>query len=130
VNFVRLTYWLGALIDIGAGVQLLTPLGATVLGFPGMRYPGAAGLPAVIAAVLMFGFAAVLVWAHRRTVDRRVVLPITLVVVIALAAANIAFAAHGVVTWAAVAPPLAIQVVLATMFAVSTVLTVRKARSL
>jgi hypothetical protein len=127
VNFVRATYWLGAIVDALAGVQLLLPRGTSLLGFPGLRPGGAAGQPAVVAAVLMFGFAAVLIWAHLRTVERRTVLAITLAVVLGLAAGNVVLAVTAALTWADVAPTLVIQAILATMFAVSHALATRKA---
>jgi hypothetical protein len=127
LNLVRLTYWLGALVDALAGVQLLLPTSVTFLGFTGLRAPGAAGYPAVTAAVLMFGFSAILVWAHLRTVDRRRVLLFTLLVVIALALSNVVFCASGVLPWSELIPPLLIQSVLIALFAISYSITVREA---
>ncbi|MDR3686562.1 MAG: hypothetical protein P4L93_06380 [Coriobacteriia bacterium] len=121
LDFVRLTYWLGAIVDALAAVQLLLPTGTTLLGFPGLRAPGAAGQPAIIAAVLMLGFSAILVWAHLRTRERRGVLAITLAVILALAANNIALGTTGTLPWAQLVPPLVIQAVLATLFASSLV---------
>ena len=119
LDFVRATYWIGAIVDALAAVQLLTPVGATVLGFAGLRMPGAAGQPAIVAAVLMLGWSVVLVWAHLRTRERRAVLTITLVVVAGLAAGNIALGATGAIAWGALAPTLAIQAVLLALFATS-----------
>jgi hypothetical protein len=119
LNFVRATYWIGAIVDALAAVQLLTPTGSRVLGLPGLCPPGAAGQPAIIAAVLMLGFSTVLFWAHLRTRERRAVLGITLAVVLGLAAGNVALGMTGALTWAALAPTLVIQVVLATLFGVS-----------
>lgn len=119
LDFVRLTYWVGAIVDALAAVQLLMPTGSRLLGFPGLRAPGAAGQSAVIAAVLMLGFSALLVWAHLRTRERRAVLSVTLLVVIALGAGNVALGVSGALGWSALAPTLAIQAVLAVMFATS-----------
>jgi hypothetical protein len=119
LDFVRATYWIGAIVDALAAVQLLTPTGTRVLGFEGLRAPGAAGQPAVIAAVLMLGFSAILVWAHLRTRERRAVLAITLVAILGLAAGNVALGLSGAMTWGALAPTLAIQAALTAMFASS-----------
>ena len=116
LDFVRATYWIGAFVDIGAAVQLLRPTGSVLLGFPGLRAPGAAGQPAIVAAVLMLGWAAVLIWAHLRTRERRTILAITLLVVLGLAAGNVALAASGATSWAQLAPTLAIQAVLVALF--------------
>jgi peptidoglycan/LPS O-acetylase OafA/YrhL len=119
LDFVRATYWIGAIVDALAALQLLWPTGSKVLGFPGLRAPGVAGQPAIVAAVLMLGWSVVLVWGHLRTRDRRTVLAITLVVVAALAASNVALGVSGATPWAQLAPPLAIQAVLMAMFAAS-----------
>ncbi|MFA5845151.1 MAG: hypothetical protein WC971_10030 [Coriobacteriia bacterium] len=119
LDFVRATYWIGAIVDALAAVQLLLPTSTRVLGFAGLREPGAAGQPAVIAAMLMLGFSAVLIWAHLRTRERRAVLSITLVVILALAAGNVALGLAGAMPWAQLAPTLAIQAVLATLFGLS-----------
>jgi hypothetical protein len=119
LDFVRLTYWVGAIVDALAAAQLLTPTGSRLLGFPGLRAPGAAGQPAVVADVLMLGFSAMLVWAHLRTRERRAVLGITLGVVLALAASNVTAGLSGTTPWSELAPPLAIQAVLTVLFATS-----------
>ena len=119
LDFVRATYWIGAIVDALAAVQLLLPTSSQLLGFPGLRAPGSAGQPAIVAAVLMLGFSAVLVWAHLRTRERRAVLAITLAVVLALAAGNIALGASGAMPWARLAPSLVIQAVLAALFGLS-----------
>jgi hypothetical protein len=116
LNFVRATYLTGAIVDALAAVQLLMPTNVQLLGFTGLRHPGPAGQPAVIAAVLMLGFSAILVWAHRRTIERRAVLAITLGVVVALAAGNVALGVSGAMSWMSLAPTLAIQAVLAALF--------------
>ena len=119
LDFVRATYWVGAIVDALAAVQLLLPTGSQLLGFAGLRAPGAAGQPAIIAAVLMLGWSAVLVWAHLRTRERRAVLAVTLGVVLALAAGNVVLGVSGAMAWRALAPTLGIQTGLAVMFAAS-----------
>ena len=86
LDFVRATYWIGAIVDAAAAAQLLTPVGTRLFGFPGLRAPGAAGQPAVIAAVLMLGWSVLLVWAHLRTRERRTVLATQLVPTLAIQA--------------------------------------------
>jgi CHASE2 domain-containing sensor protein len=119
LDFVRATYWLGAIVDALAAVQLLLPRGSSLLGFVGLRAPGAAGQPAVVAAVLMLGWSVVLVWAHLRTRERRTVLAITLGVVVALAAGNVAFGMTGAIPWSQLAAPLLIQSALVVLFGLS-----------
>ena len=116
LDFVRATYWIGAFVDIGAAVQLLRPTGTKLLGFPGLRAPGAAGQPAIVAAVLMLGWAAVLIWAHLRTRERRSVLAVTLAVVLGLTAGDFALGIAGAIPWAQLAPTLVIQAALVALF--------------
>ena len=119
LDFVRATYWIGAIVDALAAVQLLMPQGSRLFGFVGMRAAGAAGQPAIIAATLMLGWSVVLVWAHLRTRDRRAILAITLLVVLALAAGNIALGATGGIAWQSLLPTLAIQAILTALFGLS-----------
>ena len=119
LDFVRATYWLGAMVDALAAVQLLLPTSVGFLGLHGLRSPGAAGQPAVTAAVLMLGFAAVLIWAHLRTRHRRMVLAIALVVVVALTVSNLALGFSGASSWVTLLLPLVVQTILIIMFALS-----------
>ena len=128
MNLVRTTYWLGAIIDLLAGIQLLLPESVTLLGFEGLRSPGPAGLPAVTAAILMFGFTAILLWAQLRPVERRVVLLITLAVIVLLALVNVVSGLADVQPWCRLLPPLGIQAVLGVLFAASYVIAARSSR--
>jgi hypothetical protein len=128
LQFVRATYWIGAIVDALAAVQLLTPVGTSILGFPGQRAPGAAGQPAIVAAVLMLGFSAILIWAHLRTRERRTVLPISLMVVLALAIGNLVLGVTGATVWITLVPPLLIQAALVVLFALSWRIATRGAR--
>ena len=127
-SLIRFTCWLGAIIDVLAGVQFLLPRSATVFGFEGQRPPGAVGLPAITAAVLMFGFTAILVWAQARPIERRAVLLITLAVIVSLAVVNLVAGCTGVRPWNRLLPALCIQTVLGTLFAVSYIAAIRSLR--
>lgn len=116
VPAARFACWVGAVVDLLAGIQLLLPSSTHVLGFAGLRASGGAGLPATMAAVLMFGFSGILLWAQSRIVKRRAVMLVTLLVVVALAAANLTFGLLGDITWAALAGPLLIQTGLTALF--------------
>lgn len=127
-RFVRFTYWAGAIIDILAGVQLLVIDTTTFLGFEGMRMSGSAGLPAIVAAILMFGFAGILIWAQCHPVERRAVLLVTLAVIVANAAANIVSGVQGWQSWEVIGPPLGIQAVLGLLFVASYAISRRLAK--
>ena len=119
LNFVRATYWLAAVAYVLAAVQLMMPTSMTVLGFPGLRAPGAAGQPAVVAAVLFVGWSFVLVWAHLRTRQRRAILAISLGVTIATAGVNLLLGITGAVPWDHLIGTLLFQAVFAVLFGVS-----------
>ena len=126
--FVRGTYVAGAVVDILAGIQLLVPEHVGMVVFEGMRPQGVAGLTAITAAVLMFGFAAILIWAQFRSIERRVVLLITLTVIVSLATVNIVLGVKGLQSWRILIPSLCIQAVLSTLFTTSYLIAVRAAR--
>jgi len=119
LNFVRATYWLVAIADVLAAIQLMMPTSSTMLGFHGLRAPGAAGKPATVAAVLFGGWAFVVVWAHLRTRQRRAVLSITFGITLALAGVNILFGLTGQVPWSQLVASIAIQLAFAVILGIS-----------
>ena len=119
LNFVRATYWLAAVAYLLAAVQLMMPASMHVLGFPGLRAPGAAGQPAVVAAVLSVGWSFVLVWAHLRTRQRRAILTISLGTTLATAGVNLLLGLSGSVLWDHLIGTLVFQVVFAVLFGMS-----------
>ena len=79
VRGLRTAYWVGAIVDAAAGVQMLSPrLFATMMGLgdfrPGPDFSYATGM----GAALMFGWTALLLWADRAPIERRSVLLLTL----------------------------------------------------
>jgi len=121
-RLVRFTYWAGAAIDVLAGIQLLMPEHMALLGFQGMRPSGVAAMPAITAAVLMFGFTAILMWAGFCPVERRFVLLVTLGVIVTLASVNVMSGVMGWQSWDTLIAPLLIQTVLTTLFTTSYVI--------
>ena len=118
VRWLRFSYWIGATVDLLAGVQMLVPgLFAFGMGLedfhPGADYRYAMGM----GASLMFGWTALLVWADRKPVERMGVLPLTVVPVIAGIALNeAAGVGAGFVSAAATAPIWALQAALSALF--------------
>ena len=127
LNFVRATYWLAAVAYVLAAVQLMMPTSMTILGFAGLRAPGAAGQPAVVAAVLYVGWSFVLIWAHLRTRQRRAILAISLGVTFATAGVNLLLGLTGAVTWDHLIGTLVFQALFAVLFGVSIVIARRAA---
>lgn len=86
VSWLRASYRIGALVDALAAVAMLVPaVGATLYGMSGFE-PGDDYRYAMrLGASLMLGWSLLLLWADRKPVERRGVLPITVLVVAGLA---------------------------------------------
>ena len=85
IGWLRTSYRVGAAVDALAAVQMLygAATGSVMgrVGFPpGADYRYAMGM----GASLMLGWTALLLWADRRPLERRGVLPITVLVVAGL----------------------------------------------
>jgi hypothetical protein len=83
IRWLRISYWAGALLDALATLSMLSPrLFAATSGLPdfhpGIEYRYAMGM----GASLMLGWTALLLWADRKPVERKGVLPITLLPVV------------------------------------------------
>ena len=117
MGMLRVSYWTGAVVDALAAILLLLPSTTSVWVFHGMRAEGPAMLTSLMAAVLMLGFSAVLLWADRDPMHRRGVLGCTFLVVGGLLIANLAAGFAGAVPWPQLAAPAVVQVALLALFA-------------
>ncbi len=89
IRWLRLSYWVGAIVDGVAAAQMLWPplfrLGMGLPGFaPGVEYHYAMGM----GASLMVGWTTLLIWADRKPMERKGVLPLTVLPVIGGLAVN------------------------------------------
>jgi len=120
IRWLRVCFWIGAVLDAGAAIQMLVPsvfgLAYGIPGFrPGSDYRFAMGM----GASLMLGWSALLLWADRRPFERRGVLILTLVPVVAgLLANEVRGVVSGFVSAAYVAPVALLQTLLAAGFVV------------
>jgi len=118
IRWLRISYWVGAVVDALAAAQMLcVPLfefGMRPSRFePGDDYHYAMGM----GASLMIGWTALLVWADRKPLERKGVLPLTVLPVVAGLAVNQGRAvAAGFLPLAAVLPIWGLQAALAALF--------------
>ena len=118
IRWLRIAYWIGAIVDLVAAVQMVRP-GLMAFGMrldnfaPGADYRYATGM----GASLMLGWTALLIWADRKPIERRGILPLTVFpVVVGLALNEAAAIVDGFLSVFAVAPIWALQAVLAVLF--------------
>jgi hypothetical protein len=117
ILLLRLSYWVGAVIDGFVAVQLLLP--DFWVNFNGLTTAPTATLNYAlgVASALMWGWTALLIWADRKPLERKgILLLTTFPVVFGLAANNVYIAISGVVTVQSVLPSLAIQCILTALF--------------
>jgi|SRR5271165_2971837 len=118
VRRLRIAYWVGAIVDAAAGAQMLSPrLIAAMMGLqdfrPGPDFAYAMGM----GAALMFGWTALLLKADRAPIERRDVLVLTVIPVIAgLVLNEIAAVRSGFLSLLAVQPIWVLQLALALLF--------------
>ncbi len=121
VCWLRISYRVGALVDALAGAQMRSPrLLAFGMGLDDFRPSPDTRYAMGMVAALMFGWTALLLWADRRPIERRDVLALTVVPVIAGLAANEAFSVgSGFLSAQFAAPIWALQLGLGVLFRVS-----------
>ncbi|MFH1524692.1 MAG: hypothetical protein ABIF04_06980 [Chloroflexota bacterium] len=120
IFWLRLSYWAGAVLDLLAGLTMLFPalfiMNNQMSSFsptPAYRYAMGMGAP------LMLAWTVLLLWADRKPVERKEVLPITLLVVFGEVINEVVAACTGYITAAALIPTWIIQAVLITLFTFS-----------
>ena len=104
VTWLRTSYWAGAVADGVIGILILIP---SRMGETEFRYPMG------LAAALMFGWTALLVWADRKPTERKAILLITVFPVITgLLLSGIYAVATGLLPSTKIIPGLVIGVIL------------------
>jgi predicted CoA-binding protein len=117
VRWLRLSYWVGAIADGAAAVAMAVPeVGAAVYQMESFE-PGAAYRYATrLGASLMLGWTVLLLWADRKPVERRGVLPITVLVIAGLAWAGAYAVSVDLITLPMMVPTWVLQGILAALF--------------
>jgi hypothetical protein len=111
VLLLRIAYWIGAILDGAMLPPMLVPsIGRAMFGIPDFN-PGAEYKYAMyIGAALMAGWTVLLVWADRKPVERRGVILLTLVPVLAgLFASSLYASSSGLVAFTRIIPTLVLQ---------------------
>jgi hypothetical protein len=113
----RISFRVGAAVDAAVAALLLSPrLYARALGMTGFA-PGDDARHAMgMGAALMLGWTALLLWADREPLERRGVLPLTVLVIAGLAANEVRSVRAGFLPLAPLAVVWALQLALAVLF--------------
>ena len=117
ILWLRISYWAGAVLDLLAGLTMLFPalfaINNQLSSFypaPDYRYAMGMGAP------LMLAWTALLLWADRKPLERKSVLPITLLVVLGEVANEIVAARTGYISVGALVPTWIVQAILSVLF--------------
>lgn len=120
IRWLRVSYWVGAVVDFVAGLMMLIPSLFELMNQPvdfhptdGFQYAMGMGAP------LMFGWTILLLWADRKPVERKDILPITLVVVVGEIITQVWGIKVGFVPLGALIPSFIMQAIILSLFTFS-----------
>jgi len=117
IRWLRLSYWTGAVVDAVAGILMLFPeAGRAFYGVTDFEATADYRYAMRFGASLMFGWTLLLLWADRKPLERRGVLPITVVVVAGLAWAGGYAVRSGLIPFFNMLPSWSLQLVLVILF--------------
>jgi predicted CoA-binding protein len=117
VRWLKLSYWVGAVADGAAAVLMLMPVaGMALYGVTDYEPTVAYTYAMRFGAALMVGWTVLLLWANRKPLERRGVLPITVLVIAGLAWAGGYAVSEGLITAARMVPTWILQALLAALF--------------
>jgi hypothetical protein len=120
ILWLRISYWAGAVLDLLAGLTMLFPALFVINNQLSSFYPTPAYRYAMgMGAPLMLAWTILLLWADRKPLERKGVLPITLLVILGEVLNEFAAARSGYISAAALVPTWSVQTILAVLFAVS-----------
>jgi hypothetical protein len=116
VRWLRIAYWWGIIVDAAAAVLMLSP--EMFKAFNGVDADLSAdfGYGLRYGAPLMIGWTALLVWADRKPMARKDILPITLVVVAGYVVFEVYSIGAGYTTLGATIPTLVLQMAMSAVF--------------
>lgn len=121
ILWLRASFWIGAVIDLIAAVQMLLPdLWASFNGIAAHRASPELSTALWAGAPLMLGWTILLIWADRKPIERKGVLLITVLPVVAgLMLNNLLSLISGLSSASSIVPVLLLQAALAVLFTFS-----------
>jgi hypothetical protein len=116
IRWLRIAYWTGAVLDAIAFLQMMFPrLAAEAMGanFPitpeyemAMRF----------GASLMLAWTVLLIWADRKPVERKAIVPITLIIIVMNSITFLQSAHLGLIPFEKLVPQLAVMLVIFVLY--------------
>jgi hypothetical protein len=121
ILLLRISYWLGAIIDGFVAIQLLLPsFWASFDGLKAYTASTTLNFSLGIASALMFGWAFLLIWANGKPLERKGVLLLTVVpVILGLMLNNVSVVMSGLRPFQSALPELLLQAALIVLFVFS-----------
>ena len=117
VRWLRVSYWAGAIADALAAVAMFVPaVGAAIYGMEGFEPSAEYRYAMRLGGALMVGWTLLLLWADRKPLERRGVLPLTVVVIGGLASAGAYSVSAGLIARPMMIPTWVLQSVLSALF--------------
>lgn len=120
ILLLRISYWAGAVLDILAALVMLFPSLFIAINQPAIFQANAAYRYAMgMGAPLMIGWTVLLLWADRKPVERKGILPITLIVIAGEVAIQVWGILTGFLPLPALLPTFVMQALLGSLFVFS-----------
>lgn len=117
VRWLRLSYWVGAVADAIVGVMMFFPeVGRAVYGVADFEPAADYRYAMRFGASLMIGWTVLLLWADRKPLERRGILPITVFVIAGLAWAGAYAVGAGLIPLPNMIPSWGFQAFLVVLF--------------
>ena len=120
ILWLRISYWAGAVLDILAALVMLFPSLFVAVNQPSNFKVDAAYRYAMgMGAPLMIGWTVLLIWSDQKPVERKGILPITLIVIAGEVVIQIWGISAGFLPLTALLPTFVMQALLVSLFVFS-----------